>query len=61
MVKRRDLDKEARSIGAEIVIKRRGNHDAYLGPHTIPVPKKREINDYLADEIRKQLGGKGWR
>jgi len=62
MVTRRDLDKEAKGYGAEVVKKQRGRHDAYvIGNRTIPVPKSREIDDVLAKEIRRQLKGKGWR
>ena len=62
MVKRRDLDKEARDLGYEVIDKKRGNHDAYKkGVRLVPVPKKRDIVDLLADEIRKQLKGKGQR
>jgi len=62
MVKRIDLDKEAKSFGYEVVKKKRGNHDAYLkDSHAVPVPKKREIKENLAKEIRKQLTGKGRR
>ena len=62
MVTRRNLDKEAKGLGFEVKIKKRGEHDAYIkGSITIPVPKKREIKEILATEIRKQFKGKGQR
>lgn len=62
MVKRRNLDKIAKSEGYEVRIKKRGNHDTYRqGPYSVPVPKSREINDRLAEEIIRQLKGKGRR
>ena len=61
MVKRLDLDKDAKDLGYEIKTKG-GNHDKYIkGSHTVPVPRKREIRESLARDIRKQLRGKGRR
>ncbi|MCL2818384.1 MAG: addiction module toxin, HicA family [Actinomycetia bacterium] len=59
MVKRIDLDKEAKALGFKITKKKRGRHDAYTkDSHNVPVPKKREIRENLAKEIRKQMMGK---
>lgn len=55
MVKRRDLVGEVE--GAGLVNKGGANHDVFVGNgHRTTIPRHREINDKLADEIRKQAG-----
>jgi len=56
-MKRRDLIKELETVGC-IFIRHGGEHDWYTNPKTKrsqPVPRHREINDYLAKSIIRKL------
>ena len=56
-MKRKDLIKELEKMGC-ILIRHGGKHDWYHNPRTKisqPVPRHREINEYLAQHIIKML------
>ena len=56
-MKRRDLIKKITALGAEF-IRHGGNHDWYQNPKTgmcQPVPRHREIDEYLAKSIIRKL------
>ena len=56
-MKRKDLIKELETMGC-ILIRHGGKHDWYQNPKTKlsqPVPRHREINEYLAKYIIKML------
>ena len=56
-MKRKDLIKELETMGC-ILIRHGGKHDWYQNPKTKlsqPVPRHREINEYLAKHIIKIL------
>lgn len=56
-MKRKDLFKELETMGC-ILIRHGGKHDWYQNPKTKlsqPVPRHREINEYLAKYIIKML------
>jgi predicted RNA binding protein YcfA (HicA-like mRNA interferase family) len=56
-VKRKELIKELEKMGC-ILLRHGGRHDWYHNPKTKisqPVPRHREINDYLAKHILKML------
>ena len=56
-MKRRDLIKRLEGIGCKF-IRHGGKHDWYLNPQTKisqPVPRHREIKEYLAKQIIKLL------
>ena len=56
-MKRKDLIKEYETMGC-ILIRHGGKHDWYQNPKTKlsqPVPRHREINEYLAKYIIKML------
>jgi mRNA interferase HicA len=56
-VKRRDLIKELEKIGC-VLLRHGSKHDWYQNPETKisqPVPRHREIKDYLAKHIIKML------
>lgn len=58
MVKRRDLLKDLKKKGM-IVDEHGGRHAKLLNPKnnlTAPLPRHKEINDFTAKEIYKQLG-----
>jgi predicted RNA binding protein YcfA (HicA-like mRNA interferase family) len=59
-MKRRDLIKKIEKMGC-VLLRHGGNHDWYHNPETKasqPVPRHREINDYLANHIIKMLKNK---
>lgn len=59
-MKRRDLIRELERIGC-ILLRHGGKHDWYHNPETKisqPVPRHREIKDYLAKHIIKMLKNK---
>jgi len=59
-MKRKDLVKELEKIGC-VLIRHGGKHDWYHNPKTKvsqPVPRHKEINEYLAKHILKMLGNK---
>ena len=56
-MKRRDLVEKIEARGC-ILIRHGGKHDWYQNPHTRmtqPVPRHREINEFLARSILKKL------
>jgi len=56
-MKRKDLIKKLKDMGC-ILIRHGGKHDWYHNPRTKisqPVPRHREINEYLAKHIIKML------
>ncbi len=56
-MKRKDLIKELEKMGC-ILIRHGGKHDWYHNPETNisqPVPRHREINEYLSRHIIKML------
>jgi predicted RNA binding protein YcfA (HicA-like mRNA interferase family) len=56
-MKRTDLIRELEEAGCEL-IRHGGNHDWYRNPKTgvsQPVPRHREINDFLARHILKKM------
>jgi len=56
-VKRRDLVRKIEEMGC-VLIRHGGKHDWYQNPHTRmaqPVPRHREINEFLARSILKKL------
>jgi predicted RNA binding protein YcfA (HicA-like mRNA interferase family) len=56
-VKRRDLIAQIESLGC-VLIRHGGKHDWYQNPRTKvsqPIPRHREINEYLARQILKRL------
>jgi mRNA interferase HicA len=56
-MKRRDLISRIEKIGC-ILIRHGGKHDWYQNPETKvsqPIPRHREINEYLAKHIIKNL------
>ncbi|HEC31335.1 MAG TPA: type II toxin-antitoxin system HicA family toxin [Deltaproteobacteria bacterium] len=56
-MKRKDLIKELEKMGC-ILIRHGGKHDWYHNPRTKisqPVPRHKEINEYLAKHIIKML------
>jgi len=58
-VKRADLIKAIKNLGC-ILIRHGGKHDWYRNPLTgvsQPVPRHRELNEHLARNILKKLGG----
>jgi mRNA interferase HicA len=59
-VKRRDLIKKIEDLGC-ILIRHGGKHDWYQNPETRisqPIPRHREINEFLSKHIIKMLEGK---
>jgi mRNA interferase HicA len=59
-VKHRDLVKKIEELGC-LFIRHGGNHDWYPNPTTKisqPVPRHREVNEYLAKSILKKLSNK---
>jgi predicted RNA binding protein YcfA (HicA-like mRNA interferase family) len=59
-VKHRDLVKKIEELGC-VFIRHGGNHDWWHNPNTKvsqPVPRHREIKDYLAKHILKMLSKK---
>jgi predicted RNA binding protein YcfA (HicA-like mRNA interferase family) len=57
-VKRTELIKRLKQLGCELM-RHGGKHDWYHNPKTgvsQPVPRHRELKDYLAKHILKQLG-----
>jgi predicted RNA binding protein YcfA (HicA-like mRNA interferase family) len=59
-VKHRDLVKKIEELGC-VFIRHGGNHDWYHNPATKvsqPVPRHREVNEYLAKSILKKLSNK---
>ncbi|MHA1831422.1 MAG: type II toxin-antitoxin system HicA family toxin [Candidatus Helarchaeota archaeon] len=57
-MKRKDLVKELEKMGC-VLIRHGGKHDWYHNPKTKvsqPVPRHKEINEYLAKHILKMLG-----
>jgi len=59
-MKRRELIKKLEKIGC-VLIRHGGKHDWYQNPTTRvsqPVPRHREINNYLAKHIIKMLKNK---
>jgi mRNA interferase HicA len=59
-MKRRELIKKLEKMGC-VLIRHGGKHDWYQNPATRvsqPVPRHREINNYLADHIIKMLKNK---
>lgn len=59
-MKRRDLIRELEKIGC-ILLRHGGKHDWYHNPETKisqPVPRHKEIKDYLAKHIIKMLKNK---
>ena len=58
-MKRRDLIREIEDLGA-VLIRHGGKHDWYQNPKTKisqPVPRHTEINEFLARNIVRKLGG----
>jgi len=58
-MKRRDLIREIEDLGA-VLIRHGGKHDWYQNPKTKisqPVPRHAEINEFLARNIVRKLGG----
>jgi mRNA interferase HicA len=56
-MKRRDLIKKLEKIGC-ILLRHGGKHDWYHNPETKisqPVPRHKEINEYLANHILKMM------
>jgi predicted RNA binding protein YcfA (HicA-like mRNA interferase family) len=56
-VKRRELVRKIEETGCQL-IRRGGKHDWYQNPRTRmaqPVPRHREINEFLARSILKKL------
>lgn len=56
-MKRRDLIKELEKIGC-VLLRHGGKHDWYHNPETKisqPVPRHKEINEYLAKHILKMM------
>jgi mRNA interferase HicA len=56
-MKRTDLIRKLEEAGCELV-RHGGNHDWYRNPKTVvsqPVPRHREINEFLAKHILKKL------
>jgi mRNA interferase HicA len=56
-VKRRDLLQKIKEMGC-VLIRHGGKDDWYQNPHTRmaqPVPRHREINEFLAKSILKKL------
>ena len=56
-MKRRDLLQKIEEIGC-VLIRHGGKHDWYQNPRTHmaqPVPRHREINEFLAKSILKKL------
>jgi len=56
-MKRKDLIKELESMGC-VFIRHGRKHDWYQNPNTKvsqPVPRHREVNEYLAKHITKML------
>ncbi|MBW1730900.1 MAG: type II toxin-antitoxin system HicA family toxin [Deltaproteobacteria bacterium] len=56
-MKRKDLIKELEKMGC-VLIRHGGKHDWYHNPRTKisqPVPRHKEINEYLAKHIIKML------
>lgn len=59
-MKRKDLIKKLESMGC-VFIRHGGKHDWYQNPNSKvsqPVPRHKEINEYLAKHILKMLKGK---
>lgn len=57
MTKRKDLTKELNEAGYVEDRGKGGNHSKFRkGSKSIAVPRHREINDRLADGIRKEAG-----
>ena len=57
-MKREELERRLAKCGA-VLIRHGGKHDWYENPETgvqQPVPRHREINEYLAKSILKKLG-----
>jgi mRNA interferase HicA len=58
-MKRVDLIRELESAGC-LLIRHGGRHDWYQNPNTgasQPVPRHREVNDFLAKHVLKKLTG----
>jgi predicted RNA binding protein YcfA (HicA-like mRNA interferase family) len=58
-MKRRDLIRKIEGLGA-VLIRHGGKHDWYQNPKTKisqPVPRHTEINEFLARNIVRKLGG----
>jgi len=58
-MKRRDLIRKIEDLGA-VLIRHGGKHDWYQNPKTKisqPVPRHTEINEFLARNIVRKLGG----
>ncbi len=59
-MKRRDLIKKIEQIGC-VFLRHGGNHDWYQNPETKvsqPIPRHREVKEYLANHIIKMLKNK---
>ena len=59
-MKRKDLVKNLENLGC-VLVRHGGKHDWYQNPETKmsqPVPRHREIKEYLAKHIIKMLKGK---
>ena len=59
-MKRRDLIKKIEKMGC-VFVRHGGKHDWYTNPKTKqsqPIPRHREINEYLAKSIIKKLSDK---
>lgn len=59
-MKRRDLIKKLEDIGC-LLLRHGGKHDIYQNPKTglsQPVPRHREINEFLAKKIIRDLSDK---
>ena len=57
-MKRKDLIRKLKKMGC-LLIRNGGKHDWYQNPEnkiSQPVPRHREINEYLAKHIIKMLG-----
>lgn len=57
-MKRRDLVKKLEEMGC-VLVRHGAEHDWYTNPETKqsqPVPRHKEINEYLARAILKKLG-----
>ena len=56
-MKRNDLIKKVKSFGC-VLIRHGANHDIYHNPNTgmtQPIPRHREVNEYLAKKIIRDL------
>ena len=59
-MKRRDLIKKLEDIGC-VLLRHGGKHDIYQNPKTglsQPVPRHREINEFLARKVIRDLSDK---